>query len=80
MMMDDDDDDNYDDDDDDNYFFNVYILFAFVHSEMADLSEKLKTAKVVSALLLIHVIPYESFFMKQGPPAIFFHLPPDLQA
>ena len=46
MMMDDDDDDNYDDDDDDNYFLNVYILFAFVHSEMADLSEKLKTAKV----------------------------------
>jgi len=78
---DDDDTDSDDDDDDDdvdNCCLNFYILFAFIHSEMADLDQKLKTVKVATVLLLIK--PYRSNGMKQGPPAIFFHLPPDPQA
>ena len=50
----------------------MYILCAFIHSEMADLNQKLKTVKVAAVFFLL-IIPYESNGMKLGPPAILFH-------
>ena len=42
----DDDDDDDDHNDSDNCWLQVYILYALIHSEIADLNQKLETAKV----------------------------------